>query len=118
MEWRKPKGLSEETGVRKLIRPNSPLVPPLSGTDDYIKRDGESVDVQIRAVLPAAPTKSNLYAANGLNIAIGKQVADSKTGVVATRTDKAVFPSAKISNLTYTIHIAIAVFDFCKELFI
>ena len=71
------------------------------------------MDVQICAVL-----LSSLYAANGLNIAIGKQVADTKAGVVATRIDKAAFPSAKISNLTYTINIAIAVFDFCKELII
>jgi hypothetical protein len=56
------------------------------------------VDVQIRPVLPAALTQ-----AKGLNIALGKQVADSKTGVDASRTDKAAFPSAKISNLTYTI---------------
>jgi len=89
-------------------------VPPLSGADDYIKRDGESADVQIRAVLPTAPTQSSLYTANGLNIAIGKQVGDNKIGVAA-RTAKATFPSAKIANLTYTIHIAIAVFDFCKE---
>lgn len=93
-------------------------MPPLSGADDYIKRDGESVDVQIRAVLPIAPTQSSLYTANGLNIEIGKQVADSKAGVVARRADKAAFPSAKIANLTYTIHIAIALFDFCKELVI
>jgi hypothetical protein len=56
------------------------------------------VDVQIRAVLPAALTQ-----ANGLNIAIGKQVTDSKTGVDASRTDKTAIPSAKIYNLTYTI---------------
>jgi len=89
-------------------------VPPLSWADDYIKRDGESVDVQIRAVLPTAPTQSSLYDANGLNIAIGKQVADIKAGVVARRA----FPPAKIANLTFTTHIAIAVFDFCKELVI
>jgi hypothetical protein len=58
------------------------------------------VDVEIRAVLPAALTQ-----ANGLNIAIGKQVVNSKTGADASRTDKAAFPSAKISNLTYTIQL-------------
>ena len=49
------------------------------------------MDVQMRAVL-------------GLNIAMAKQVADSKTGVVASRADKVAFPSAKISGLIYTIH--------------
>ena len=56
------------------------MPPPLSGTDDYIKRDAESEDVQNRAMLREAPTQCSLYAVNELNKAIGKEVTDSKTG--------------------------------------
>ena len=67
-------------------------------------------------MLPTAPSQSSLYDAKGLNIAIGKQVADSTAVVVARRADKTAFPTAKINNLTYTIRIAIAVLISVKNL--